>query len=83
MRCYPSVICNVIGEMSEDLKGRIRELGFGELLHLKIDKLHDKTLGLFLLGCVVDNPQRIQIGNRALLISVEVVHQVFVLPTSG
>jgi hypothetical protein len=44
MRCSPSVICNVIGEMSEALKGRIQELGFGELLFLKID---NRTLGLF------------------------------------
>jgi hypothetical protein len=37
----------VIGEMFEALKGRIQELGFGELLLLKIDKLDDRTLGLF------------------------------------
>jgi hypothetical protein len=74
MRCSLGVICNVIGEISEALKGRIQELGFGELLLLKIDKLDDRTLGLFL---------RIQIGNRALPISVEVVHQVFGLPASG
>jgi hypothetical protein len=37
MRCCPGVIFNVIGEMSEALKGRIQDLGFGELLHLKID----------------------------------------------
>jgi hypothetical protein len=74
MRCSLGVICNVIGVISEALKGRIQELGFGELLLLKIDKLDDRTLGLFL---------RIQIGNRALPISVEVVHQVFGLPASG
>jgi hypothetical protein len=74
MRCSLGVICNVIGEISEALKGRIQELGFGELLLLKIDKLDDRTLGLFL---------RIQIGNRALPISVEAVHQVFGLPASG
>jgi hypothetical protein len=47
MRCSPDVIYNVIGEMFEALKGRIQELGFGELLLLKIDKLDDRTLGLF------------------------------------
>jgi hypothetical protein len=47
MRCSPGVIYNVIGEMSGALKGRIQELGFEELLHLKIDKLDDITLGLF------------------------------------
>jgi hypothetical protein len=47
MRCSPGIFCNVIGEISEALKGRIRALGFGELLHLKIDKLDDRTLGLF------------------------------------
>jgi hypothetical protein len=80
MRCSPGVICNVIGEMFEALKGRIQELGFGELLLLKID---NRTLGLFLLSCVEENPLRIQIGNRALPISAEVVHQVFGLSTSG
>jgi hypothetical protein len=37
----------------------------------------------FLLNCVVDNPLRIQIGNMALLIIVEVVQQMFGLPASG
>jgi hypothetical protein len=69
MRCSPGVICNVIGEMSEALKGRIRELGFGELLHLKNDKLDDRAHGIFLLSCVEENPLRIQTGNRALPIS--------------
>jgi hypothetical protein len=50
MRCSPSVIFNVIGEMVEALKGRIRDLGFGKLLHLKIDKLDDRTLGFFCLA---------------------------------
>jgi hypothetical protein len=59
MRCSPDVICNVIGEMSKAMKGRIRELGFGELLLLKIDKLDDRTLGLFLLSCVEENSLRI------------------------
>jgi hypothetical protein len=83
MRCSPGVICNVIGEMCEALKGRIRELGFGELLLLKIDKLDDRTLGLFLLSYIEENPLRIQIGNMALPISAEVVHQVFGPPASG
>jgi hypothetical protein len=47
MMCSPGVIFNVIGEMSEALKGRIRDLGFGELLHLKIDKLDDRALCFF------------------------------------
>jgi hypothetical protein len=58
-------------------------LGFGELLHLKIDKLDDRALCFFLLNCVVDNPLRIQIGNRALPITGETVQQVFGLPASG
>jgi hypothetical protein len=83
MRCSPGVIYNVVGEMFEALKGRIRELGFGELLHLKIDKLDGRTVGLFLLSCVKENPLRIQIGNRVLPISAEAVHHVFGLPASG
>jgi hypothetical protein len=59
MRCSLGVILNVIGEMSEALKGRIQDLGFGELLQLKIDKLNDTTLGFFLLSCVAENPLRI------------------------
>jgi hypothetical protein len=59
MRCSLGVILNVIGEMSEALKGRIQDLGFGELLQLKIDKLNDKSLGFFLLSCVAENPLRI------------------------
>jgi hypothetical protein len=50
-------------------------LGFGELPHLRIDKHDDRTLGLFLLSCVEENPLRIQIGNRAFLISAKAIHQ--------
>jgi hypothetical protein len=38
---------------------------------------------VFLLSCVIEKPLRIQIGNRALPITAEVVHQVFGLPASG
>jgi hypothetical protein len=82
MRCSPGVICNVIGEMSEALKWRIRELGIGELLYLKFDKLDDRALALFLVSYVVENPLIIEIGNKVLPITVEVVHQVFSLPSS-
>jgi hypothetical protein len=47
MRCSLGVIFNVIGEMSESLKQRIQDLGFRELLHLKIDKLNDRALVFF------------------------------------
>jgi hypothetical protein len=47
MRCSPGVIFNVISEMSEAMKGRIRYLGFWVLLHLKIDKLDDRALVFF------------------------------------
>jgi hypothetical protein len=47
MRCSSGVICNVIGEMSEALKRRIRDLEFDELLHLKIDKLDNRALVFF------------------------------------
>jgi hypothetical protein len=77
------VIFNVIGKMSEALKGRVRDLGFGELLHLKIDKLDDRAPGFFLLSCVVENPDRIQIGNRVLPITAEAILQVFGLLVSG
>jgi hypothetical protein len=40
------------------------------------------VLGFFLLNYVVENPMRIQIGNRALPITAEAVHQVFGLPAS-
>jgi hypothetical protein len=59
MRCSSGVICNVIGEMSEALKRRIRDLEFDELLHLKIDKLDNRALVFFCLSCVVENPLRI------------------------
>jgi hypothetical protein len=41
------------------------------------------VLGFFLLSYVVENPLRIQISNRMLSITAEVVHQVFGLPASG
>jgi hypothetical protein len=69
--------------MSEALKGRIWELGYGELLHLKIEKHDDRTLSHFLLSYVEENPLRIQIGNMALPILAEAIHQVFGLSASG
>jgi hypothetical protein len=83
MRCSPGVILNVIGEMSEALKGRVQDLGFEELLHLEIDKLNDGALGFFSPELCCKNPLRIQIRNRVLPIIAEVVHQVFGLPSSG
>lgn len=77
--------CNLqcIGEMSETLKGRIQDMRFGELLYLKIDKLDDIALSFFLVSCDVENPLRIEISNKVLPITGEVVHQVFGLPASG
>jgi hypothetical protein len=40
-------------------------------------------LFFFLLSCIEENPLRIQIGNRALLITAEAIQQVFGLSTSG
>jgi hypothetical protein len=59
--------------MSEALKGMVRDLGFGELLHMKIDKLDNRALAFFLLTCVVENPLRIQIDNKTLPITAEAV----------
>jgi hypothetical protein len=53
MRCSSGVICNVIGEMSEALKRRIRDLEFDELLHLKIDKLDNRALVFFFVSAVL------------------------------
>jgi hypothetical protein len=50
MRCFPGVIFNVISEISEAMKGRIRDLGFVEFLYLKIDKLDDRALCFFCLA---------------------------------
>jgi hypothetical protein len=83
MRCSLGVIFNVIGEMSEALKGRIRDLGFGELLQLEIGKLDDRAFGFFLLSCVAENLLRIHIGSKALPITAEDVHKVFGLPVNG
>jgi hypothetical protein len=41
------------------------------------------VLGYFLLSYVVEIPLRIQIGNRVLPITAQVVHQVFGLTASG
>jgi hypothetical protein len=42
-----------------------------------------ERLIFFVLSCVAENHLRIQIGNRALPITAEAVHQVFGLPVSG
>jgi hypothetical protein len=39
--------------MSDALKGRIRDLGFGELLHPRIDKLDDRAFGFFSQLCYI------------------------------
>jgi hypothetical protein len=50
---------------------------------LKIDKFDDRALVFSLLSCVIENPLRIHISNRALSITAEAVQQVFKLPVSG
>ena len=81
MRCSPGVICNIIGKMSENMKRRIRDLGFGQLLNMKIDKLEDRALAMFLVRSVKEDPLRIEVGRKVLPITSEVVSLVFGIPS--
>ena len=83
MRCSPGVIYNVIGEMSESLKKRIRDLGFGKLLHLRIDKLDERPLALFLVRCVKEDPLRLEVGRKILPLTPQALNLVFGIPDSG
>ena len=83
MRCSPSVVREVIQDMPENLKQRIRDLGFGELLHFKIDKLEDRVLGMFLMSNIKDNPLRIDVSSKVLPITPLAVHKVFGIPLGG
>ena len=80
MRCSPGVICNIIGEMSENLKGRIRDLGFGQLLNMKLEKLEDRVLAMFLARSVKEDPLCIEVGRKVLPITAEAVRLVFGIP---
>lgn len=55
--------------MSDRLKQRITNLGFGSLLKKNIEGLEDKHLGAFLLSSVYDDPLRIEFGSRSLPIA--------------
>jgi hypothetical protein len=83
MRCSSSVIYNIIGEMSETLKLRIRDLGFGQLLHFKIDKIEDIALAMFLANYVKEDPLRIEVGHKVLPITSESIKLVFGILASG
>ena len=69
--------------MSESMKERLQNIGFGSLLGFSIEKLSVRSLGMFLMTCVKENPLRIEVSRRSLPITPEAVHKVFGLPIGG
>jgi hypothetical protein len=80
MRCSPQFICDLIGEMKDEMRDRVTAMGFGELLEFKMDTLSDRVLGMFLTSCVKEDPLRLEVGGKQLLITREAVNQVLGIP---
>jgi hypothetical protein len=56
MRSSPVIVRNVISDMSDQMKKRIEDAGFGSLLGMNIDKLEDKVLSMFLMDSIREDP---------------------------
>ena len=82
-RSSPAVIFEAIQNMSENMKERLQKIGFGSLLGFSIEKLSVRSLGMFLMTCVKENPLRIEVSGRSLPIIPKAVHKVFGLPIGG
>ena len=80
VRCSPQCIRNVIGEMTPQMKQRVTDLGFGQLLEMAMEGNSDRVLGMFLTSRVKENPLRIDVGSEPLLITPDAVHRVLGIP---
>ena len=56
--------------MNQSMKDNIDRLGFGGLLKFNIDAVEDRTLAMFLMSHVKDNPPCIQVKDRILSLSL-------------
>jgi hypothetical protein len=70
----------LVANMSDAAKARVAELGFGQLLELRMEGIPDRAFGMFLTSRVRDNPPRLQIGRKVLPINAEAVKKVLGLP---
>jgi hypothetical protein len=69
--------------MSDQMKRRIEDAGFGPLLGMNIDKLEERVLSMFLMDSIREDLLRIEVGNKKLPIIAQAVHIIFGLPTGG
>ncbi|KAG8088024.1 hypothetical protein GUJ93_ZPchr0010g7278 [Zizania palustris] len=69
--------------MPENVKLRIQQMGFGDLLKLRMGNISDRYLGRFLLDCVKEDPLRLQISRKVLPITPQAVATVFGIPSEG
>jgi hypothetical protein len=83
MRSSPVIVRNVISDMSDQMKKRIEDAGFGSLLGMNIDKLEDKVLSMFVMDSIREDPLRIEVDSKKLAITTQVGHIVFGLPTGA
>lgn len=83
MRCSPSAVYDLIEPMSENYKQRLTNMGFGEFLRFYNRSLEDRSLGMFLMKNVKNDPLRIEFSGKVLPITPEVVHRIFGLPIGG
>lgn len=69
--------------MAEGLRNKITELGFGNFLKFNMDGIDDRAFAMFLMNRIKDDPLHIEFRGKMLLITPQVVHNVFGIPIGG
>jgi len=83
IRCSPGFICELISLIKGDLRKRVSAMGFAKLFEMNMNKLKDRVLAMFLTSCVKEDPLRLQVVGKHLLITPQAVSRVLGIPLGG
>lgn len=83
IRCSPGFICELISLIKGDLRKRVSAMGFAKLFEMNMNKLKDRVLAMFLTSCVKEDPLRLEVVGKHLLITPQAVSRVLGIPLGG
>jgi len=83
IRCSPGFICELISLIKGDLRKRVSAMGFAKLFEMNMNKLKDRVLAMFLTSCVKEDPLRLEVVGKHLLITPQAMSRVLGIPLCG